>query len=121
MATVVNQRTMTDAELIGASRTGDPDAYAELYRRHVDAARAAARALCRNRSDADDVVSEAFAKLLRVLQNGNGPDVAFRPYLLTAVRNCFYDKMRRSAREEPVDRPTEELDLTLLAAFGSFM
>ncbi|MDP9464667.1 MAG: sigma-70 family RNA polymerase sigma factor [Actinomycetota bacterium] len=118
MATVVKQKTMSDAELIVEARTGAPDAYAELYRRHVGAARAAARALCRNRSDADDVVSEAFAKVLRVLQNGNGPEVAFRPYLLTSVRNCFYDKTRRQ-REEPTDEPTEELGLILIDSTGS--
>lgn len=92
----------SDAELITASRGGDASAYAELYARHVDAARAAARALCKSRGDADDVVSEAFAKVLRVLQRGGGPDLAFRPYLLTSVRNVFYDRVRRQ-REEPTD------------------
>jgi RNA polymerase sigma factor (sigma-70 family) len=92
----------SDAELITASRGGDASAYAELYTRHVDAARAAARALCKSRSDADDVVSEAFAKVLRVLQRGGGPDLAFRPYLLTSVRNVFYDRVRRQ-REEPTE------------------
>ncbi len=113
MATVVNTQTMSDAELIGASRAGDSDAYAELYRRHVDSARAAARALCRNRSDADDVVSEAFVKMLRVLQSGNGPEVAFRPYLLTAVRNCFYDRTRRKDNDL-AELPADDVNLTLI-------
>ena len=41
VATVVNRQTVSDAELIAASRTGDADAYGELYRRHLPAARAA--------------------------------------------------------------------------------
>ncbi|MEY2444573.1 MAG: hypothetical protein QOE00_1153, partial [Ilumatobacteraceae bacterium] len=113
MATVVNRQTMSDADLIAASRTGDADAYGELYRRHLPAARAAARAMCRNRSDVDDLVSEAFLNVLRILQNGNGPELAFRPYLLVAVRNRFYDRTRRR-QEDPIDRPTEELNLRLI-------
>lgn len=113
MATVVNRQTMSDAELIAASRTGDADAYGELYKRHSPAARAAARAMCRNRSDADDLVSEAFLNVLRILQNGNGPELAFRPYLLVAVRNRFYDRTRRK-HEDPIDQPTDELNLRLI-------
>jgi RNA polymerase sigma factor (sigma-70 family) len=113
VSTAPNRQTMSDAELIAASRTGDGDAFGELYRRHVPAARAAARAMCRNRSDADDLVSEAFLNVLRTLQNGNGPEMAFRPYLLVAVRNRFYDRMRRK-QEDPADEPTDELNLALI-------
>ncbi|HEY7626892.1 MAG TPA: sigma-70 family RNA polymerase sigma factor, partial [Ilumatobacteraceae bacterium] len=112
MTEVVNRHKMSDAELIAASRAGDTDAYAELYRRHQPAARAAARALCGNRADADDVVADAFVSVLRILQNGNGPELAFRPYLLVAVRNRFYDRARQRV-EDPTDEPTEELDLAL--------
>ncbi len=126
MAVAIGTASMSDAELIVASRHGNSDAYAELYRRHRDSALAGARALTRSRSDADDVVSDAFAKVLRVLQGGGGPELAFRPYLLTAVRNSFYDKVRRS-REQPTDDvqlegaaevvlPTDNSDDTSFAA-----
>ncbi|MGB8857673.1 MAG: sigma-70 family RNA polymerase sigma factor, partial [Ilumatobacteraceae bacterium] len=106
-------RELSDAELIAGARKGDSDAYGELYRRHVDSARAAARALTRSRSDADDVTSEAFARVLRALQSGGGPDVSFRPYLVTAVRNVFYDKVRRN-REEPTEDMSDEVNVALL-------
>ena len=48
--------------------------------------------------DADDLVSEAFVKVLNVLLAGGGPDVAFRAYLLTAVRRLHVDKMRGQQR-----------------------
>ena len=108
-------RQQGDAELIVGARKGDADAYGELYRRHADAARSAARALTRSRADADDVVSEAFARVLRALQRGGGPEVSFRPYLITAVRNVFYDRMRRS-REEPTDDLADDVNLALLDA-----
>lgn len=71
-------RELSDAELIVGARGGDTDAFGELYRRHVDSARAAARALTRSHSDSDDLTSEAFARVLRALQGGGGPDVSFR-------------------------------------------
>jgi RNA polymerase sigma factor (sigma-70 family) len=111
-------RELSDAELIAGARKGDSDSYGELYRRHVDSARAAARALTRSRSDADDVTSEAFARVLRALQSGGGPDVSFRPYLVTAVRNVFYDKVRRN-REEPTEDMSDEVNVALLDAANS--
>lgn len=80
-----------DAELIAASRTGDAGAYAELTARHADSARRLARMLVSN-DKADALVAEAFAKIKVVLQRGDGPDLAFRPYLLTAVRRLHVDQ-----------------------------
>ncbi len=118
MASTMAVRQQGDAELIAGSRKGDSEAYAELYRRHVDAARAAARALTRSRSDADDVTSEAFTRVLRALQAGGGPEVSFRPYLITAVRNVFYDRVRRQ-REEPSEDMSDEVNVALLDAANS--
>jgi RNA polymerase sigma factor (sigma-70 family) len=86
-----------DAELISAVRGGDVDAYGELFARHVDSARRLARQLT-GPGDADDLVSDAFTKVLLVLQRGGGPDLAFRAYLLTAVRRLHVDKLRSGAR-----------------------
>ncbi len=118
----------TDAKLIAAVRGGDADAYGMLYTRHADAARRLARALARNHSDADDLVAEAFTKLLGILKAGGGPDLAFRAYLLTSVRNTFYDRIRRERKvqltddlsehdsgEEFVDPSVENLERTLAA------
>ena len=91
-----------DAELISAVRGGDVDAYGELFSRHVDAARRLARQLV-SAGDADDLVSEAFAKVLSVLQRGGGPDLAFRAYLLTAVRRLHVDKIRAGSRLHTTD------------------
>lgn len=87
----------SDGELISAVRAGDADAYGELFARHVDAARRLARQLV-SPGDVDDLVSEAFAKVLVVLQRGGGPDLAFRAYLLTAVRRLHVDRIRQTAR-----------------------
>lgn len=89
-----------DGELITAVRAGDSDAYEVLYRRHSEAAKRYAMSLTGTPSDRDDLVSEAFAKVLATLHAGGGPDLAFRSYLLSVVRNAFYDQTRRDARVE---------------------
>ncbi|MDO8362265.1 MAG: sigma-70 family RNA polymerase sigma factor [Actinomycetota bacterium] len=118
MASTTEVRQLNDAELIAGARKGDSEAYGELYRRHVDSARAAARALTRSHSDADDVTSEAFARVLRALQGGGGPEVSFRPYLVTAVRNVFYDRVRRD-REQPSEDLNDEVNVALLDSANS--
>src|SRR6476661_2441744 len=95
-----------DAELISAVRGGDVDAYGSLFERHVEAARRLARQLVSG-PDVDDVVAEAFSKVLGVLQRGGGPDLAFRAYLLTAVRRLHVDRIRASSRLQTTDDLTQ--------------
>jgi RNA polymerase sigma factor (sigma-70 family) len=90
----------SDAELIQSVRDGSVDAYGSLYERHVGAAYNLARQLTRSAAEADDLVSEAFAKVLDTLRAGRGPDSAFRAYLLTALRHTAYDKTRRDRKVE---------------------
>jgi RNA polymerase sigma factor (sigma-70 family) len=98
--------TPSDAELISRVRGGDAAAYGELFTRHVDSARRLSRQLVRG-PDADDLVSDAFAKVLQVLQDGGGPDVAFRAYLLTAVRRLHVDRIRATSRLQTSDDMTQ--------------
>ncbi|MGH3520248.1 MAG: sigma-70 family RNA polymerase sigma factor, partial [Haloechinothrix sp.] len=88
----------SDAELITAVRSGTIAAYGTLYERHVASAYNLARQLARSAAEADDLVAEAFAKVLDTLRAGKGPDSAFRAYLLTALRHTAYDKTRKDRR-----------------------
>jgi RNA polymerase sigma factor (sigma-70 family) len=91
-----------DAELISAVRGGDADAYGELFSRHVEAARRLGRQLVSG-PDVDDLVAEAFVKVFLVLRRGGGPDLAFRAYLLTAVRRLHVDRIRTASRLHTTD------------------
>jgi RNA polymerase sigma factor (sigma-70 family) len=113
----------SDADLIAAVRAGDVEAYGELYARHVDSARRLARSLSSD-GEADDLVSEAFARVLVVLQRGAGPDTALRPYLLTALRRLHVDRVRSVARTRPTGDIAaydegEEFHDTAVAGFES--
>ncbi|MEU0882256.1 sigma-70 family RNA polymerase sigma factor [Lentzea sp. NPDC005914] len=94
------ERPPSDADLIDAVRDGKVEAYGKLYERHVRAANLLAMQLSMSSSDADDLVSDAFAKVLAALRSGGGPGAAFRPYLLTAVRHAAYDRTRKEKRVE---------------------
>lgn len=74
-----------DAALIRAARAGEHDAYETLWRRHARPAIGFVRPLAR--SDAEDVVAEAFTAIWEQLQRGVGPSERFRPYLMRVARN----------------------------------
>ena len=64
--------------------------YGELYVECAPAARGLALSMVPP-DVADDIVAEAFARVLAAIRAGGGPDHAFRPYLLAAVRNLAND------------------------------
>jgi len=96
-----------DAELVRLTRKGDTDAYATLFRRHASAAASVARSVTSS-YEPDDLVSEAYARILQALKAGNGPTNAFRPYLFTTVRNIAASWGRAGKDALPLE--PEELD-----------
>lgn len=100
---------LSDVTLIERVRSGDVDAFGVLHDRHAGSALALARRMSRSGSDADDLVSEGFARVLRALQRGKGPDIAFRPYLLSTIRRLAYDRTSREQREAPAPPEDQEV------------
>ena len=97
-----------DSTLIVAARAGDQRAFAALYRDHHRRALHEARKVVRNSSDAEDCVSAAFASTFQAIRKGGGPTEAFRPYLLTAVRNSALQLVRLKRYGSEV--ATEEIE-----------
>ena len=75
-----------DEDLARLTRGGDEAAFGELWERHARAGLAAARQFA-SIADPDDIVSEAYLRILRALQGGGGPSESFRPYLYRTIRN----------------------------------
>jgi RNA polymerase sigma factor (sigma-70 family) len=90
--------TRSDAALIKAVRQGDTLAFGVLYARHLGAARRMAGALVATSSLREDVIAEAFTRILQALQGGCGPRDAFRPYLLVTLRNLVISSARAEAK-----------------------
>src|SRR5690554_6559633 len=93
----------SDAELIAGVRAGETAAIGVLYERHAPAARRVASMYAASPRDIDDIVSESFARVLKALQQGAGPDLAFRAYLFTVVRRAGIDTINRGKRTRPND------------------
>jgi RNA polymerase sigma factor (sigma-70 family) len=76
----------TDLELLERVRGGEHHLFGELWNRYNGWAHHVARNVTA-RYEAEDIVQEAFAKVLNSLRNGNGPTQGFAHYLRTAIRN----------------------------------
>ena len=87
--------TQSDAELVILTRDGDPAAYAALWRRYASAGRAIARDFT-NSFDPDDLVAEAYTKVLEQILAGRGPTTAFRAYLMRTIKNVAVSWSRRT-------------------------
>ncbi|WP_052590232.1 sigma-70 family RNA polymerase sigma factor [Luteipulveratus mongoliensis] len=101
----------SDRMLLEAVRSGDQSAYGDLWTRHADAAHRLARAIAPSK-ETDDLVSESFTRVLRVIREGGGPDTAFRPYLLSTVRRVAIDTGRTYSQRIQLTDDTEDLDTT---------
>lgn len=89
----------TDADLVALAAEGEQAAFAELYRRHVERARWAARGVANNADDTADAVSDAFANVFHIVRAGRFPEgVEFQAYLVTAARRAAIDQVRRASR-----------------------
>lgn len=86
--------TIDDDELLQRWRAGENDAGSELYERHRDDVQRYARRLSRGMGDPEDIVAEAYTKVLGAIRRGQGPRDGFRRYLFTAVRTCAFDVHR---------------------------
>lgn len=95
----------SDGEILDRVRAGDTRAFGLLWERHAGPALSVARGF--TGLDADDIVSEAFERLLVSLQSGKGPRGAFRPYLITTVRNVGRSHYKR-------DLPRQDADFDLM-------
>lgn len=85
-ARVADVPATSDADLVLRTRSGDTDAFGELWSRHYRSGITAARSITTS-IDADDLVQEAFAKIFQTVRRGGGPTGSFRAYLFTAIRN----------------------------------
>ncbi len=99
---VVAAPLTSDAELVAAVRSGDTQAFSELYRAHVGAVRAVAFSLVHDREASADVVQDTFVRALRSLGGLQNPS-RFRPWLLQIARNLATDHLRARGRVTILD------------------
>ncbi len=102
---------MDEAELIGAAKRGDRQAFDELVRRTFVDTFTLARRLTGNEEDARDVVQEAYLRAWKGLAKFRG-DAAFTTWLyrITANTASTHVHRRRRQRAEPFADDFEPAD-----------
>lgn len=85
---------MTESpEILLRAKTGDPQAFQELVRPHIDSIRRFARSFCKNENDADDLAQEALVKAFRSIGSFDGRS-SLTTWLYTVAKNQFLDHRR---------------------------
>lgn len=113
----------TDEALLLAVREGNLEAFGELYERYLGMARAIAYKHTSQPSRVDDIVSEAFARILHALKNGKGPHSYMGGYLATTIAHLAGEFGMLATREVPSEQEHLEsmgsLDDTVLKLHDS--
>ncbi|UFU05506.1 sigma-70 family RNA polymerase sigma factor [Ruania halotolerans] len=99
----------SDLDLVESVRSGDETAFAELWSRHGAAGVRAARKVT-DRFDADDLVQEAFVRILSAIRRGKGPSEHFRPYMYATIRSISMNWARTDHATTAVDDLSTQAD-----------
>jgi len=90
-----------DAELVLAATSGDQQAFAMLYERHIGAVYDFLARMLRDRTEAEDVAQETFIRAMQSLgslQQGK----SFRGWIFTIARNTALNRIERRKRIRPL-------------------
>ena len=96
-----------DEDLLLAVGCGDAQAFTELVRRHQAAAWSIAYRYSGNREDAEDLVQDAFLRLLNAAPRYR-PTAAFRTYFSCIVSRLCLDYVRKKRPAPCADLPEVE-------------
>lgn len=101
-----------ETELLARARAGDCSAIGALYEAHRPAALHLAQLLAGS-DGAEDLLADAFARVVARFHEGGGPETNFHGYLFTAIRNRHRDLQRRAGRESPASDLPWLLDIAV--------
>ncbi|HEY3673683.1 MAG TPA: RNA polymerase sigma factor [Acidimicrobiia bacterium] len=109
---VRESETIDEDVLVAAARAGDDDAFGALYRAHVEAVRRYVRART-DRTVADDLTAETFARAYRALPRYELRGAPFRAWLYRIAANLVIARARRAVCAE-APRGLAELDRVIV-------
>lgn len=95
-----------DTSLVSQVLSGDLSAFEELVRRHDRRIYRVTLAITQNREDAEDAMQDTFLKALEHLEQFAG-GARFSTWLTRIAVNEALQRLRRRARFESLDEPTE--------------
>ena len=93
----MNDKHMSDRELVQACLSGSSDAYQQIMERYSGKAMAMALNMLRHREDAEDVCQEAFVKVFHNLEKYD-PRQDFKNWFYTVLYRRCLDQIRKRKR-----------------------
>ncbi|MDX2141601.1 MAG: RNA polymerase sigma factor [Chloroflexota bacterium] len=93
-------------QLLAQARKRDPQAMMEIYDSYFAAVYNFIRLRVEDRTQADDLTSEVFVKLMKAFQAGKAPRYSLRGWLFRVARNVLHDYYGQ--RERYTDEALEE-------------
>lgn len=105
-----NRKTVLDddTELVQAINAGDTQRFQELVQRYEQKLYTFGRRMCRNESDAEDLVQDTFLNVYRYLKDFRY-ETRFKNWLYRVAANTALKKRRRSKFAPEPELPLEEL------------
>lgn len=97
-----------DAELIRAINAGDTSRFQELVQRYGQKLYTFGRRMCRDESDAEDLVQDTFLNVFRYLKDFRY-ETKFKNWIYRVAANTALKQRRRSKFAREPDLPLEEL------------
>lgn len=94
---------MDDERALVEAARRDPEAFGELYSRHVDPIFSYIFHRVRNRVDAEDLTAVVFSRALAALPDFDWRNVPFRAWLYRIAGNLVADYWRRGRERSPLD------------------
>ncbi|QIK63255.1 sigma-70 family RNA polymerase sigma factor [Leucobacter viscericola] len=98
-----SEEFLDDQELLERHRSGDSAAFGLLFNKHRDRAYHYAFKYVNSEDRADDLVLEAFTRILETIRRGKGPTVSMGHYLASTIRNIAITNGANDRAETPSD------------------
>ena len=93
-------------QAVASAKAGDPEGIHYLYVRYADDVLRYVTSLVRDRSEAEDITQNVFAKVITAIQKYEERSVPFSAWITRVARNAALDHLRA---KRPI--PTEEIRL----------
>ncbi len=97
----------TEAELVGAVRRGDEQAFGELYGRYGRRIFAYVLRMVGDYGRAEDITQEVFISALRRMRESERP-ISVKPWLYEIAKNACIDEARRRQRSQEIPLEPED-------------
>ncbi len=115
---MVTAEAMSDEALVARVAMEDAEAFAELVRRHADRFIAMAERMLGERTEAEDVLQDAFSRLWMHAGRFDPASARFTTWFYRVVANACTDRLRRRGRTRPLPENWDAPDTAPAADAG---